>query len=165
MNYVYVGKFVGTHGLKGELKLKSSFLYKDKMLKEGFCFYLGSIKKKVSLLNYRYHNGLYLLTFEGLLDINLVEDLKSEDVYVIRDDLGLNDGEYVFEDYIDLDSYDGDTFLGKVTDMVDCGNGNYVFDITGSKEILIPLNDKFIDKVILGDRIIFKEVEGLVDAN
>ena len=145
MNYVYVGKFVGTHGLKGELKLKSSFLYKDKMLKEGFCFYLGSIKKKVSLLNYRYHNGLYLLTFEGLLDINLVEDLKSEDVYVIRDDLGLNDGEYVFEDYIDLDSYDGDTFLGK--------------------EILIPLNDKFIDKVILGDRIIFKEVEGLVDAN
>ena len=165
MNYVYVGKFVGTHGLKGELKLKSSFLYKDKMLKEGFCFYIGFSKKKVSLLSYRYHNGLYLMTFEGLLDINLVENFKNDEVYVIRDDLSLGEGEYVFEDYIGLDSYDGDVFLGKVSNIVNCGLNNYVFDIIGTKEILIPLNEKFIDKVILGDKIIFKEVEGLVDAN
>ena len=74
-------------------------------------------------------------------------------------------GKYVFEDYIGLDAYDGDTFLGIVNDIVDCGLNNYVFDIVGSKEILIPLNDKFMDKVILNDRIVFKEVEGLVDAN
>ena len=165
MNYVYVGKFVGTHGLKGELKLKSSFLYKDKMLKKGFCFYIGSFKKKVSLLSYRYHNGCYLMTFEGFMDINLVENFKSEEVYVSHDDLCLKEDEYVFEDYIGLDAYDGDTFLGIVNDIVDCGLNNYVFDIVGSKEILIPLNDKFMDKVILNDRIVFKEVEGLVDAN
>ena len=165
MNYVYVGKFIGTHGLKGELKLKSSFLYKDKVLKDGFCFYIGSEKKKVSLLNYRYHNGCYLLTFDGFLDINLVENFKSEEVYVSRNDLCLDEGEYVFEDYIGLDAYDGDTFLGKINGIVDCGLNNYVFDINGSKEILIPLNDNFIDKVILDDRIVFKEVEGLVDAN
>ena len=165
MNYVYVGKFVGTHGLKGELKLKSSFLYKNRILKKGFCFYIGAMKRKVSLLSYRYHNGLYLLSFDCFLDINLVESFKSEDVYVVRDDLSLADGEYVFEDYIGLDSYNGDTYLGKVDNIVDCGLNNYVFDIIGSKEILIPLNDKFIDKIILGDKIVFKEVEGLVDAN
>ena len=165
MNYVYVGKIVGTHGLKGELKLKSSFLYEDRILKQGFCFYIGSLKKKVSLFSYRYHNGVYLLSFEGLLDINLVESFKGEDVFVIRSDLGLSEEEYVFEDYIGLDSYDGDVFLGKVNDIVDCGNGNYVFDIIGSKEILIPLNKQFIDKVVLGDKIVFKDVEGIVDAN
>lgn len=165
MNYVCVGKFVGTHGLRGELKLKSSFLYKDRMLKKGFSFYIGSVKKRVSLLSFRYHNGLYLMSFDGLLDINLVESFKSEEVYVLRDDLCLGEKEYVFEDYIGLDCYNGDTYLGKVDDIVDCGLNNYVFNIIGSKEILIPLNDKFIDKIILGDKIVFKEVEGLVDAN
>ena len=63
MNYVYIGKFIGTHGLKGELKLKSSFLYIDKVLKKGFCFYIGSTKNKVYLSNYRYHNGCYLIAF------------------------------------------------------------------------------------------------------
>ncbi len=77
MNYVYVGKFIGTHGLKGELKLKSSFLYIDKVLKKGFCFYIGSAKNKVYLSNYRYHNGCYLITFEGFLDINLVDSFKK----------------------------------------------------------------------------------------
>ena len=166
MNYVYVGKFVGTHGLRGELKLKSSFLYKDRMLKNGFSFYIGSVKKRVSLLSFRYHNGLYLMSFDGLLDINLVESFKSEEVYVLRDDLCLGEKEYVFEDYIDLDCYNGDTYLGKVDDIVDCGNNNNVFYIKDSdKEVLIPLNEKFIEKVVLNDRIVFKEVEGLVDAN
>ena len=165
MNYVYVGKFVGTHGLKGELKLKSSFLYKDKLLKKGLCFYIGSSKKKVSLLSYRYHNGCYLMTFENLLDINLVENIKSEEVYVTRNDLDLDEGEYVFEDYIGLDCYNGETYIGKVSNIVDCGHNNYVFDIIGTKEILIPLNNNFIDKVIINEKIVFKEVEGLIDAN
>ena len=165
MNYVYIGKFIGTHGLKGELKLKSSFLYIDKVLKKGFCFYIGSTKNKVYLSNYRYHNGCYLIAFEGFLDINLVDSFKKEQVYVLREDLNLKEEEYVFEDYIGLECYNGATFLGKVSDIIDCGSNNYVFNVAGSKEILIPLNNKFIEKVILNDKIIFKEVEGLIDAN
>ena len=165
MNYVYVGKFVGTHGLKGELKLKSSFIYKDKVLIPGFCFYIGFSKEKVKLLSFRFHNGTYLVTFENLCDIDLVEKYKNQEVYVLREDLSLTDNEFVFEDYIGLDCYNGDSFLGKVVDIVDCGLENYVFHIMGSKDILIPLNDKFIDSVILNDKIVFKDVEGLIDAN
>ncbi len=165
MNYVYVGKFVGTHGLKGELKLKSSFLYKDKILVSGFCFYIGESKDKVKLVKYRFHNGIYLMTFDNLLDINLVEKYKSADVYVLRDDLSLNDNEFVFEDYIGLKCYFNDLYLGIVNDIIDGGNGNYIIQIIGDKEVLIPLNDNFIDKVMLNDKIVFKEVEGLINAN
>lgn len=165
MNYVYVGKFVGTHGLRGELKFKSSFLHIDKILKKGFCFYIGPSKDRLYLSNYRYHNGCYLITFEGFLDIDLVDSFKKEQVYVLREDLNLKENEYVFEDYIGLECYNGDSFLGKVNDIINCGGNNYVFNIIGSKEILIPLNNEFIEKVILGDRIVFKEVEGLIDAN
>ena len=165
MEYVYVGKINRTHGLKGELKLKSNFLYKEKILTKGFNFYVGENKKHVILTKSRHHNEIELLTFQDLEDINLVEDLKNNKLYINKEDLKLEDNEYVFEDYLNLDCYFNDENIGKITDIINCGSNNYVFYITGKKEILIPVNDKFIDKVILKDRIIFKEVEGLIDAN
>ena len=33
MKYVMLGKIVNTHGLKGEVRILSSFKYKDKVLK------------------------------------------------------------------------------------------------------------------------------------
>ena len=83
----------------------------------------------------------------------------------MKEDLCLSDNQFVFEDYIGLDCYFSGEFIGKVIDIVNCGNNNYVFYIKDQKEVLIPVNDKFIEKVILKDRIIFKEVEGLINAN
>lgn len=165
MNYVYIGKMNGTHGLKGELKLKSDFIYKDKIFKKGFTFYVGKEKEKVTLITVRNHNGVFLISFEGYEDINLVDKFKNQMLYVNRDDLKLGNDEFVFDDYIDLDCYYDSTYLGKVKELVNCGHNNYVFYIVGEKEVLIPLNKLFIEKVILEDKIIFKDVEGLIDAN
>lgn len=165
MKYIYIGKLTGTHGLKGELKLKSSFWYMDDILKEGFVFYIGDEKESVTLLKYRNHNGVYLLTFKDCEDINLVENFRNKDIYVLRDDIVLDNNQYLYEDYIGLKAYYNDNEIGTVHDIINCGNNNYVFYIVGEKEILIPLNDKFIDKIILKDKICFKEVEGLIDAN
>lgn len=46
MEYVYVGKLVNTHGLKGEVKLLSNFDYKDYYFKKGIHFYIGDNKRK-----------------------------------------------------------------------------------------------------------------------
>ena len=50
MEYVYVGKLVNTHGLKGEVKLLSNFDYKDYYFKKGIHFYIGDNKKKLQLV-------------------------------------------------------------------------------------------------------------------
>lgn len=160
--YVYIGKITNTHGLKGELKLKSDFIYLDKVLKDGFNFYIEK-KDKVVLNSFRYHNDVILIAFNDLLDINLVETLKNKNLYVLKEDLNLKENQFVFEDYIGLNAIYKEKELGKVTDIIDCGLNNYVFEI--DKKILIPINDNFIDKVILNDKIIFKDVEGLIDAN
>ena len=34
MKYVLIGKIVNTHGLKGEVRILSSFKYKDKVFKK-----------------------------------------------------------------------------------------------------------------------------------
>lgn len=38
MEYVYVGKLVNTHGLKGEVKLLSNFDYKDYYFKRVYIY-------------------------------------------------------------------------------------------------------------------------------
>ena len=159
MKKVYVGKLCGTHGLKGEIKLDSDFVYLDKILTKDFKFYIGN-DEEVSLLKFRKHNKYYLLTFTGYENIDLVEKFKNQNLYVSRDDLNLQKGEYVLEDYIGLKAYFNDKELGKVTDVIDYGMGNYNLEIG---DILIPLNNKFIKEIILDDRIILKEVEGLID--
>ncbi len=165
MNYILIGKINGTHGLKGELKLKSDFLYKDKVLKKDFTVYIGKEKLKVRLEDVRRHNDVYLICFKDYLNIDLVHNFKNKYLYVKREDLGLESNEYVFEDYLNLDCFYNETYLGKVSCVEDCGLNNYVLLIKGDKEILIPINDRFIKEIVLGDKIIFKDVEGLIDAN
>ena len=41
MEYVYIGKIVSTHGIKGEIKIISDFDYKDKVFKKGINIYIG----------------------------------------------------------------------------------------------------------------------------
>ena len=45
MEYVNVGKIYTTHGLNGEVKVKSNFNYKDKIYVNGFNFYIGKDKE------------------------------------------------------------------------------------------------------------------------
>ena len=44
MKLVYIGKYVNTHGLKGEIKILSDFEYKDKVFKAGNSIYIDNNK-------------------------------------------------------------------------------------------------------------------------
>ena len=54
MDYVYIGKIVNTHGIKGELRIRSNFELKNVIFKPGFTLYVGE--------GY-VHNPYYLLLF------------------------------------------------------------------------------------------------------
>ena len=41
MKYIYIGKIVNTHGLKGEIRILSDFKYKDLIFKDNFKIYIG----------------------------------------------------------------------------------------------------------------------------
>ncbi len=164
MDYIYVGKFNGTHGLKGEIKFVTNFKYIDRILAEGFNYYIGSNKNKENLLSYRNHNGIYLMKYKNLEDIDLIKKYVNEKVYVLKDDLNLNNTEHVIEDYLNLECFYKEKSIGIVEDVIDAGNGNYILQVVRDKETLIPLNDHFIDKI--DKNIIYiKNGEGLIDEN
>ena len=163
MEYIYIGKFLGTHGLKGEIKFKSNFEYLTRVLKEDFPLYIGDNKKCEHIISFRPHKDYYLITLKDYNDIDLVSVYVNKEVYVSKDDLNLNTNEYVMEDFIDKKVFFGDVCLGVITSIEDYGSSNYVMKILGDSELLVPYNDNFIDRV--SDNIYLKNVEGFIDEN
>ena len=88
MEYIYIGKLLGTHGLKGEIKLKTDFKYIDKVLVKDFNLFLGDIKEDVTLNSFRKHKDNYLLLFNNINDIDTVKKYVNQDVYVNKNVCG-----------------------------------------------------------------------------
>ena len=87
MELVRIGKIVNTHGIKGELRILSDFEFKDKVFKKGVKVYVGKKKKEFIINSYRFHKIFDMVTFEGFNNINDVEYLKGDFVYVNEEDL------------------------------------------------------------------------------
>ena len=160
MKYVYIGKFMGTHGLNGEIKFNSSFPYLDKVFKSGFPLYLGNNKEKVIFKSFRDNNKNYLVLLENI-DYDLVRKYINNKVYVKKEDLELDKNSYVIEDFLDKEAYFKGKNIGVITDIIDYGMGNLVIIIKGSSELLIPYNKDFIEKV--SDKIYLKNLEAFID--
>ena len=66
MKYVYIGKIVNTHALKGEVRLISDFEFKDRVFKSGVTFYMGQFKTPEIVETYRPHKQFDMVKFVGI---------------------------------------------------------------------------------------------------
>lgn len=161
MEYVYLGRITNTHGLKGEIRIRSNFKYKDKVFKKGFVLYIGGSKVKEVINSYRPHKEYDMVTLLGIDDIDEVLKYKGSLVFVNKDDLNLGINEYVFEDYISCKCYFNNKEIGIVDTIIDSGNGNYLFVLDNGK--YIPKNDNFIERLDLENKKLYlKNLEGLI---
>ena len=157
MDYIKIGKFQGAHGLKGEIKFKSDFEYLDKVMTEGFHFYIGDSKEEELFLSSRPHKDYYLVLFKDINSIEDVEKYINKKVYILREDLNLDSNSYVLEDLLNKEVYFNDKLLGVISSINNYGGSNYIMEISGSREILIPYKSNFIDSV--SDKVYLKDIE------
>ena len=156
MKFIYIGRIVNTHGIKGELRILSDFKYKDKVFKKDFKFYIGKDKEEYIVNTYRHHKVFDMVTFDGYNDINEVLKLKGKNVYINNDDLDL-DGEIYIDNLIDYKVIVGDKEIGVVTDVMHMPAN----DIIKVGDVLIPYVKEFIIK-IEDNTIYVKDVGGLL---
>ena len=160
MEYLNIGRYVNTHGIKGEIRLLSNFRYKDNVFKPGFKFYIGSEKKEYEVESYRHHKNFDMFIFKNIHDINLIEHLKGSMVYINKEDLILDKNEYLAIDLIGFNVIIDDKLVGKVTDVIDTP-ANEVLRI--NNDILVPYVKEFIlDIDINNKKIIINNVRGLI---
>ena len=164
MDFLLIGKIVNTHGLKGELRILSKFEYIDKVFVKGFKFYIGPSKECHVVTSYRHHKTFEMVTFEGFTNINDVLYLKGQNVYINKEDLVLNKDEYLIEDLIGLRVISNNIEKGIIKDIEDNGKNKLIIVDYNGKEVLIPYNNAFINRVDINDKIIeINEIEGLFE--
>ena len=103
---VEVGQIVNTHGIKGEVKVKSNSDFTDTRFQPGEVLTVNhqNHEEQLTVLSYRVHKGFHMLKFEGINNINDVEQYKGDYLYQERDheDIELAENEYYYSDIIEV---------------------------------------------------------------
>ena len=161
MEYIYIGKIVNTHGIKGEIRIISDFKYKSDVFKSGFNLYIGKAKIKEVINTYRKHKNYDMVTFNNINDINDVLKYKGMNVYILRDELNI-DG-ILDEDIIGMKVYSKDKEIGTVTEIMKSVAHDILVIEDNNKKYLVPYIDEFVEKIDVKNRKInIKEIEGLL---
>lgn len=164
MEKIKVGVIVNTHGLKGEVKVKSFSDFNKERFAKGKKLFIEEANTfiEVKVHTYREHNGMVLISFENREDINLIEKYCRCDLYVSKADLHeLEANEVYFYELMNCEVYDEEgNQVGVVEDVFDTG-ANAVLRV--NQKILIPYVDAFIKEVDTANKkIIIHMMEGLV---
>lgn len=158
MEYVYIGKIVNTHGIKGELRIRSDFDKKEIVFKPGFSLYIGEGHVKEEIVTYRRHKEFDMVTFKDYDNINQVLNYLKMNVYVKREDLNLDNNDYVLQDLVGLEVVENGEKFGKVAEIVYNGSSILLY-VEAEKNFYIPYVDSYIKKVDLNNKEI--EVNGV----
>ncbi len=159
MEYVYLGKITNTHGIKGEIKILSNFEKKNLVFKPGFNLYIGNEKKLEQIKSYRPHQNYDMVVLEGINDINEVLKYKGLKVYINKEDLKLENQEYLLEDLIGCKIIYKDEDYGIVEDVYNNKDKVLLYVKKEDQYYYIPLVEDFIKEVeiknkkIRGERI------------
>lgn len=149
MKYVLVGRLVNTHGLKGEVRILSSFKYKDRVFRKGMKIYIGKDKVCEVITGYRYHKIFDMITMDGYNDIDQVLKYKGDYVFVNKEDIVLEENEYLDEDIIGLKVYVEDRLLGVVKRIEKHSVNEILVVKNEEKNYLVPYNFDIILNVDL----------------
>lgn len=151
--YLEAGKIVGTHGVRGEVKLRPScdsaeFLLPLKTL------YLNG--QPVKPLSKRVHKEMLLITLPGYDTVEKAMALINSTLYFDRADIKLPKGVYYFCDLIGLQVFDTrlNRIIGKLTDIMERPASSIYVVTNGKEEYLIPVAGNFIEGVDLKSGII-----------
>jgi len=156
MDLIKIGKIVNTHGIKGEIRILSSFPFKDKVFKINN--YLIVDDKKYKIMSYRVHKNFDMVTFEGYNDINDVLFLMKKDVYVCKDDLILDDNQVLDEDLINYTVLTNDGRSGTIKEIFYASETNKILRIMLDEEVLIPYYSPMVLDINKKDKTITIQV-------
>lgn len=165
---ITVGKIIGTHGIKGQLKVYSYSGNIDS-LKTASKILLKSPKGEMTEYNIKNaapHSGKIIITLSGMDNINQVEGLIGSEICLMRSQLPETDAdEYYWCDLIGLEvlTVNG-ALLGKIINIFETGSSDIYVVSNGQKEYLIPAIADVIAGVDLKNRkMTVTPLEGLLD--
>jgi len=162
-----VGTIVGTFGNKGDLKINPLIQPPDYLLELSDIFVEDSsgFKQEFEVLRVKKHKNIYIVTLQGIDNMNVAEDLCGLSVYLPSIEFKeLQENEFYYHELKGLTAYaESGNLIGTVDHVLKSGNDILVIKDEEGKEIMVPFVDELVPEVNLKERTItINTIEGLV---
>lgn len=148
--YLEVGQIVGTHGVRGEIRVNPwcdspEFIKQFKTL-----YYDKNGQKSVKVLACRPHGNVALLKLDGVDTVEDASAMRNKILYMKRSDAKISDGSYFIAELCDctvVDADDESKVYGILTDVSETGANDVWYITKDDKEYLIPAIPDVVDSV------------------
>lgn len=166
--YLEAGQIVGTHGVRGELKIQpwcdsAQFLCGFSVL---YLDAAGRSPLKVQKL--RPHKNIVLGVFDGINSVEQANALRGKTVYIDRADAALSEGTWFVQDLIGCKVIDIDTGAeyGTLSEVIPGAHANDIWTVTDAagKDILVPAIPSVVLETDVESGVIrIRPLQGLFD--
>lgn len=163
--FLEVGKFVGTHGVRGMVRIQP-WSDNGEFLTQFKKFYLSNGETKIEMNKITPHGNVVIAAVKGIDSIEEAEKFRNQVLYIKRDDAKLPEGRYFVSEIIGAQVFDADTnaLLGILADVSPTGANDVWHIKSGDKEYLVPaIPDVIVNVDIDNDKIVIKPLKGIFD--
>ena len=163
MPQIEIGKIVNTHGLRGHVKVEpwcdgiETFEYLKRVFVNNIEYEIDDVKIQ---------KNLFLLKLAKLDSIEDAEKLRNKIICAKEEEMPpLPDGVFYIKDIIGLSVYEGEKFIGNISDWIETGANNvYVIKRPKGKDVLIPAIDSVVKKIDIENKTMsVNMLEGLME--
>lgn len=164
--YIETGKIVGTHGVKGMVRVQP-WSDSGEFLTNFKTFYLDKNgERSIKATSVKPHGNVVLMALKGVCSIEDAEKLRGSVIYIDRNDVKLPDGRYFITDLLGCTVTDADTnaCLGEITDISETGANDVWHIKRDGKEYLVPAIDEVIISVDTEKgAVVIRPMKGIFD--
>lgn len=160
--YLEIGKIVGTHALKGEVRVEC-WCDSPQFISNFNHLYFDEGKTKLTVKS-RPHKNIAIVKIKGIDTIEQADMLRSKILYIDRNDIELDEDVYFVQDIIGLcvKHYETKEEYGPVSDVLKTG-ANDVYEVKqGNNTYYLPvIDDVIMSTDIENGELLIKPMKGL----
>lgn len=165
--FLEVGQIVGTHGVRGEMRL-NPWADSPEFLKQFKTLYFDKKgERPVKVLAARPHGNVVILRLEGVETVEAASAMRNKIMYIRRSDAKLSEGSYFIEELIGCDVRDADDesiSYGTLTDVSETGANDVWYIEKDGKEYLIPAIPQVVIKAdVANNKVVIRPLKGIFD--
>lgn len=166
MEYRTIGYVAGTHGIKGEIRVKIQTDFVAERFAIGNRVYLEKDQAfhPYTIESVRPHKGMLLIKMVEIHNINEVEAWRSCRLCVSAEQLHeLDEDEIYYHDLMSMQVVDeANHVLGHVSEIIESG-AHVIIRVKGEKEFLLPYVKSFVLRVDLQKHeLVVRLIEGML---
>ncbi|MEO2068973.1 MAG: ribosome maturation factor RimM [Desulfurobacteriaceae bacterium] len=166
-NEVMIGKIVGVHGIKGDVKVKAESDVFERQIEalDTIPIYRGTKKEELKIERIKPYKDLYIIKFREITDRSEAEERIGGEIWIDKSkQVELEEDEFYFSDLVDCEviTEDGKK-VGIVKEILE-QPASHILEVEKEDKntVLIPFIKEFVKDVdIKNKKIVVSLIEGM----